>query len=96
VLTAYRFGYDGTRHVMYGSGEGHVRELWSDDNGWHHNDLNVAADAPLVDFAPIAGYATPDTQHVDFIQIGHLHVYEPQWQRRRRPPDVLPVMSATG
>jgi hypothetical protein len=83
VVCAYSFPYDGTRHVAYTSAEGHVHELWSDGPRWHHNDLSLAAGAPLADFAPLAAYATPHTQHVDFIQIDGFHVYELRWHRRR-------------
>jgi len=96
VLCAYAFETDGTRHVMYASSEPDVHELWRDENGWHHNDLTLAAGAPATDFAPIAGYATAHSQHVNFVEINNLDICELKWRRSERPIEVLPQPFAMG
>lgn len=69
---------DGSHHVVYqGAGfDGHVHELWSARDGWRHNDLTAAADAPLTLTQP-TGFATAfdGAQHVTFRgRDEHIHV----------------------
>jgi hypothetical protein len=64
----YPFNGQRTQHVIYitSNPAGQIIELWWDDNGWHHNDLTLAAgEAPLAADRP-AGYvfARQWTQHV--------------------------------
>ena len=35
----YVFDSQGTQHVDYVGNDGHVHELWWDEDGWHHHDL---------------------------------------------------------
>jgi hypothetical protein len=74
-LTSYVFEAQGTRHVDYGGDDGHVHELWWDANGWHSNDLTLAANASttvggLIDnFTSLNGYVfnAQGTQHVNYL-----------------------------
>jgi len=87
----YVFDAQGTQHVIYRDTEWvnsgtpevfqatHVHELWWNADGWHHNDLNIAAGAlggvALVVRDP-AGYAFDvlGTQHVVYrSRDGHIH-----------------------
>jgi hypothetical protein len=74
-------GYEfGGQHVVYEGGDnhinhGHVHELWFEVNGWHHNDLTVAARAPLASDQP-TGFAFDacGTQFVHYRGTdGHVH-----------------------
>jgi hypothetical protein len=60
----------------------HVHELWWDSNGWHHNDLTVAtnAPAPQAGDASMAGYVfeAQRTQHVVYMGTD-IHVHELWW-----------------
>jgi hypothetical protein len=79
---AYVFDAEGTQHVDYVGMDGHIHELWWDDDGWHHHDLTNASGAPVSEFASPAAYVVPAsrTQHVDFIGAdGHIH--ELKWEQ---------------
>ena len=91
-LRSYVFAAQGTQHVLYIAsgdiglgGDGHIHELWWNSNGWHHNDLTVAAAAPLA-FQP-TGYVfdAQGTQHVVYQglganpQTGDGHIHELWW-----------------
>jgi hypothetical protein len=91
-LFGYTFEAQGTQHVVYTTAGGHIRELWWDSNGWHCNDLTVAASAPVVFTPPDdpAGVYNPTgyvfnaqgSQHVVCVQHyseDELHVYELYW-----------------
>ncbi len=94
VMCAYPFDAQGTRHVDFTGGTGHVIELWHDANGWHHNDLTLASGgAPPADQGDPAGYAfaAQGTQHVYYIGIDDNHIHELRWQPITRP--ILPVPS---
>jgi hypothetical protein len=76
----YAFNSQATQHVVYmpfaGQGvDGHIIELWWDSNGWHHNDLTIAAGgAPLAGGRP-SGYVfdAQQTQHVVYkAESGHV------------------------
>jgi hypothetical protein len=74
---AYVCDFDGTQHVDYIGEDGHVHELWWDEDGWHHHDLTAASGAPpaATELGP-AGYMSNNwrTQHVDYIGAdGRLH-----------------------
>jgi hypothetical protein len=75
-LNGYVTGYDNQQHVNYVGIDGHVHELWFDNN-WHHNDLTQAAGGPVaVAGSSLDGYATSydKQQHVNFIGTdGHVH-----------------------
>jgi hypothetical protein len=78
-ISAYAFEGQGTQDVIYLGRDVHIRELWWDNNGWHHNDLTVAAGAPLPS-ENISAYAFEDqgTQHV--IYFGQdFHIQELWW-----------------
>ena len=78
-MSAYAFEDQGTQHVIYLGQDSHIRELWWDNNGWHHNDLTIAASAPLPDVI-VSAYAFEEqgTQHV--IYLGQdLHIHELWW-----------------
>jgi hypothetical protein len=72
--TAYVFPFQGTQHVVYqgftpGSGpDGRLHELYWDTDGWHHNDLTSAAEAPMATGSPwgylFAADGLTGTQHV--------------------------------
>ena len=83
VLSAYVFDATCTKHVIYTNSSGRIHELVWDAGGWHHNDLSNTG-APPSDFAPLKGYAfaAQVSQHVVYVEINHLHVYELWWQRR--------------
>jgi hypothetical protein len=49
---AYMFDAQGTQHVIYRS-LNHFHELWWDSNGWHYNDLTVAASVPKEPEGPL-------------------------------------------
>ncbi|MEO7016793.1 MAG: hypothetical protein ABI130_07090 [Leifsonia sp.] len=72
TVTGYVFRGEGTQHVDYVGGDGHLHELWWRSDGWHHNDLTAVtgASAPFPTTSP-AGYAFESglfqpvaTQHV--------------------------------
>ena len=76
----YVFEAQGTQHVMYRSGDGHVNELWWDATaGWHHSDLTAVTGAPAAAGDP-AGYVfeAQGTQHVMY-RSGNGHVHEMWW-----------------
>jgi hypothetical protein len=71
----YVFAAQGTQHVIYRSGDGHIHELWWGADGWHHNDLTSLTAAPVAASDP-SGYvfAAQGTQHVIYRSLdGHLH-----------------------
>ncbi|MFR0657013.1 hypothetical protein SB719_20940, partial [Pantoea sp. SIMBA_079] len=72
TISGYVFRGQGTQHVDYVGGDGHVHELWWQADGWRHVDLTVAA-AAAVPFptSSVVGYAFESglfqpvaTQHV--------------------------------
>jgi hypothetical protein len=72
---SYPFNSQGTQHVNYLGGDGHVHELWWDAAGWQHNDLTVATGAPTSASNP-HGYVfvALNTQHVNYCGTdGHIH-----------------------
>jgi hypothetical protein len=80
--TGYVYRPNETQHVNYRGTDGHIHELWWDNNGWHHHDLTIATDAPPA-FGDPTGYEfTPNvgqgTQHVVYITRDH-HLIELQW-----------------
>jgi hypothetical protein len=81
-VSGYTWDVDGTQHVVYRSGDGHVHELWSDgDSNWHLSHLTEATGAPLAASAP-SGYTwdVDNTQHVVYQgQDGGVHEL---WYRR--------------
>jgi hypothetical protein len=81
--TGYAFEAQGTQHVNYVRGDGHVIELWWDNTGWHHNDLTVAAAAPLSSVGngyAVSGYVfgAQGTQHVNYLG-QDFHIHELWW-----------------
>jgi len=62
----YVLASQGTQHVNYRRNDGHVIELWWDTEGWHFNDLTLAAGATDVPNSEVVGYAfeAQETQHV--------------------------------
>ncbi len=76
----YMFDAQGTQHVVYRSGDSHIRELWWDAaGGWHHGDLTAATGAPAAAGDP-AGYMfdVQGTQHVVY-RSGNGHIQELWW-----------------
>ncbi len=77
----YVFAAQGTQHVDYVGADGHIHELWSDSQGWHHKDLTATTGAP-----PVSDRSSPSaymfdhqgTQHVDYIGADK-HVHEFWW-----------------
>jgi hypothetical protein len=59
IAHGYIFATEGSQHVVYQGVrfDGHVHELWWAGDGWRHNDLTNAADAPLTLSAPF-GFET--------------------------------------
>ena len=80
-----------TRHVVCTNSSGHVDQRWWDADVWRHYDLSDTS-APLSDFAPLTGYAfnAQRTQHVIYLEIVGLHVYELWWQTRPAPTAEIP------
>jgi hypothetical protein len=76
---AYAFEAQRTQHVVYRGLDDHVHELWWDSNGWHYNDLTIAADAPTALNNP-AGYMfnSASEQHVVY-QSHDNHIHELWW-----------------
>jgi hypothetical protein len=92
--TGYVFDAQGTQHVVYQglgadpyTGDGHIHELYWDGR-WHHNDLTVAARAPLAwgasqplgayDYPMGYGFVAQGTQHVVYRAIDS-HIIELYW-----------------
>jgi len=73
---AYVFDAEGSQHVIYRAGNGHLYELWwTAAQGWNQGDLTAAAGSP-----PAAGdpgayeFRAEGTQHVVYRTAdGHLH-----------------------
>jgi catechol 2,3-dioxygenase-like lactoylglutathione lyase family enzyme len=66
----YVFEAQGTQHVNYRAGDGHVYEIWWDNSGQlHHNDLTAETGAPLAIRDP-KGYMFDGqgTQHVIYVR----------------------------
>lgn len=74
----YMFDAQGTQHVNYRDGAGHIQELWW-DGSWHVNDLTAAAKAPPAEGDP-TGYMfdAQGTQHVDYRDVNG-HIQELWW-----------------
>jgi hypothetical protein len=75
---AYPFGATNTQHIDYiGASDGHVHELWWDNDGWHHRDLTNDVGGPgAAPNGALAGYAVDlyGTQYVDYVgEDGHIH-----------------------
>jgi hypothetical protein len=77
--SGYPFPAQGTQHVLYPDGSGHVHELWWNIHGWHHNDLTDVTGAPHTSTSPF-GYvfAAQGTQHVTYVG-DDSHVHELWW-----------------
>jgi hypothetical protein len=74
------FDAQGTQHVVYRAGDGHIHELWwSAGAGWAHADLSGGAGAPNAAGDP-DGYMfdAQGTQHV-VCRIGDGHIHELWW-----------------
>jgi hypothetical protein len=74
------FEAQGTQHVMYRSGNGHVHEMWWDaTNGWGSGDLTAVTGAPTAAGDP-AGYVfdAEGSQHVIY-RAGNGRLYELWW-----------------
>jgi hypothetical protein len=58
TVSGYVFHGQGTQHIDYVGGDGHVHELWWQSDGWRHNDLTAATGAapPFPTTSP-TGYA---------------------------------------
>jgi hypothetical protein len=77
----YMFDAQGTQHVVYQGSDSHIHELWWEpQNGWHHNDLSAAANAPAA-AGPPDGYMfdAQGTQHVVY-QGSDSHIHELWWE----------------
>jgi hypothetical protein len=77
---AYVFDAQGTQHVIFRSGDGHIHELWwNAAEGWHNSNLSALTHAPAAAGVP-TGYvfAAQSSQHV--IYRGHNgHIHELWW-----------------
>ena len=97
-MTAYAFEDKGTQRVIYIGQDFHINELWWDSSGWHHNDLTVAASAPLPSInESISAYAFEDqgTQHN--IYVGQdLHTNELWWASMIRGIPLCPLWIISG
>jgi len=70
------------------TGDGHIHELWWDNNGWRHNDLTAATGAPLAngfgqplgeyDYPMGYGFVAQGTQHVIY-RATDSHIIELYW-----------------
>jgi hypothetical protein len=79
--SGYVFAAEGTQHVVYNSGDGHIQELWwRADGRVHHNDLTSATDATRAAGDP-SGYvfAAQGTQHVVYCGVDS-HIHELWWR----------------
>ena len=85
ALVGYSTGWNEQQHVIFASNDDrHVHELFF-DNGWHHNDLTLAAGgAPLQVGSPLVGYATDwnQQQHVIYFGDDDDHVHEAVLRQR--------------
>ena len=63
-LACYAFEDQETQHVIYIGGDNHIHELYWDNKGWHHNDLTIAAHAPLGHNVNAYAFEDQGTQHV--------------------------------
>ena len=73
---AYVFDAEGSQHVIYRAGNGHLYELWwTAAQGWNQGDLTVAAGSPPAAGDPGAyAFRAEGTQHVVYRTAdGHLH-----------------------
>lgn len=72
----YTWDVDDTQHVVYLGEDEHIHELWfKRGQGWSHNTLTQAANAPAPLGDPV-GYTwdVDDTQHVVYTGVdGHIH-----------------------
>lgn len=81
---AYPFDLQNTQHVHYVGSDGHVHELWWDGDGWHHQDLTLAANAPA-DAEPAVSsptgyvFAAEQTQHVAYLGLDRC-IHELAWK----------------
>jgi hypothetical protein len=76
-LVAYAFEAQRTQHVFYLDASyvsPHFHELWSDNTGWHTDDLTAATGAPPHVGSDVAGFADEahGTQHL-FYTAGGVH-----------------------
>jgi len=98
---AYAFEAHGTQHVDYLGSDGHIHELWWDNDGWHHNDLTKASGggAPLATSSP-QGYVFANTLHVLYVdEDGYAHqmIWDRGWTHSpvTTPPFNVPVAPET-
>ena len=71
--------------MAYRGTDNGIHELWSDGNGWHHNDLSADTGAPAAAGDP-AGYwfDAERTQHVVYRGLNDGHIPTPTDQARFR------------
>jgi hypothetical protein len=77
AITGYGYEAKGTQHVIYFSWpDDHVHELWSDGNGWRHQELGEFLDAPAADpGGHPAAFLFGGGQHVFYCGRDH-HMHE--------------------
>src|SRR6266567_827452 len=78
ALVGYAWESGGTRQVLYGSGDGHIRELSAGKSGsWSHRDLTQLTGAPPAEGSALAGYAWEAGGTRQVVYIGSdRHIYE--------------------
>ncbi|GGM12094.1 hypothetical protein GCM10007977_011570 [Dactylosporangium sucinum] len=79
-LTAYYNAAENTKHVIYGSTDGRLHEIWWTPGGGipAHSDLTTFAAAPAASTAPASFVTTdPNTQHVAYRSYNR--IYEIAW-----------------
>ncbi len=77
---AYVFDAEGTQHVIFREGNGHIHEMWWDPSGgWHDGDLTAAMGAPSAAGDPAAYvFDAEGSQHVIY-RAGDGHLFELWW-----------------
>jgi hypothetical protein len=78
--SGYMFDAQGTQHVVYRAGNGHIHEMWWDAaDGWHDGDLTSVTGGPGAAGDP-SGYMldATNTQHVVY-RAGNGHIHEMWW-----------------
>jgi hypothetical protein len=77
--SGYMFDAQGSQHVVYRSGDGHIHELYWLDAAWHTDDITASAAAPAAVGDP-SGYMfdAQGSQHVVY-RSGDGHIHELWW-----------------